>query len=482
MKTLAAALALLSLTAQAQTSITSFTPAGGNPGSAVITVLGAGLTGMTCAAVSLGAPDAICATPTILSDNKLTFKVPAQQTSSGQITVMKTDVSATSVAVFNTALTPYVPVPTPTCLPLPDLSNVHSSSQTGIGVQTVISCVAPDGTVAWWAFGGSIAEMAQVSCTQSIDWSKNAMAIVGQLWSACIDRAATPDEQGLAMGIAYHWVPRVQVIQAASPVYTIAADGSKTPYQVAGIAQTVTMAPKWGTNNSCLGPATNGYYSMAYRTSDQGVKLPATIDNPIASLSLVGAAVYGSKYAPFTLTYQDGTSTVITRQMSDWNIPQTLPGQTVVGHTTNRITATGAAQAVGAGYSLYGYTLPVDPTKTLVSLTVPSTVNIRIVGIAANPAQAPAPIVAAGATRVVMGRPGVVQTSAGFDGAGNVYDATALSSVTYNGTVFPLSVATRAFAGVVVMLPVVKTTPLSTKAAYAACSIVYAPKDIGFNQ
>ena len=54
-------------------------------------------------------------------------------------------------------------------------------------------------------------------------------------------------------------------------------------------------------------------------------------------------------------------------------------GETIVATTT--YTNTQAGGEIAGTYDLYGYQIPVDPTRTLVSVTLPSTRNVVIMAL-----------------------------------------------------------------------------------------------------
>lgn len=465
-------------------SITSFTPPGG-PTKTIVTVLGAGFTGVMCVVIN-AASGAACIIPTVLSDSKITFVVP--DSTPGAITVLNGSSATTSAQSFAWTAIPYVAGAPPTCLPAADLSNVHTASAIGVGTQTILSCVNADGTVAWWAFGGSLAELAQPACIKPIDWTQSASVVLALVWNACINRVNTPDEMVLAQSLAKTWAPRVLLTQAtASPVYTINADGAETLLSIGGVAQTVSMTNIAG--SSCGGPATidktgRSMYSMVGLTSDQGIPFASTTPQLAGSLTVLAAATNGNKPASlFTITYTDGSTSTVTQGISDWFHSAAYPGETIVAKTTKWIMPTGVEQtAPTSSLALYGYVFPLSAGKTVKSLTLPPTRNITIFGLAVNPALAPAPLSLTGANLNAISIPGTAPTLGGIDGSSHSFDATQLSSVTFNGTTFPLATGVSALSNLVEPIVLPPMAVASNKASYAQCSILQPPKDTGFIQ
>ena len=90
-----------------------------------------------------------------------------------------------------------------------------------------------------------------------------------------------------------------------------------------------------------------------------------------SGIKLLGTSTRGNRSREtFVVTYDDGTSASIVRGLSDWATPQSFPGESTALTMEHRVSSTGAFSH--GPYHLYGYTLDVDPTKTLKSLTLPA--------------------------------------------------------------------------------------------------------------
>ncbi len=100
-----------------------------------------------------------------------------------------------------------------------------------------------------------------------------------------------------------------------------------------------------------------------------------------SSVYLIGAATTtGQTKEPFVLTYNDDNGTVSeTVDMSSWSASAGYAGETIVATTPYANTQTGGEQS--GTYDLYGYQIPVDPTRTLLSVTLPSTRNVVIMAL-----------------------------------------------------------------------------------------------------
>ncbi len=81
----------------------------------------------------------------------------------------------------------------------------------------------------------------------------------------------------------------------------------------------------------------------------------------------------------FTVNYTDGTSKSFTQSISDWTTPQKYPGESVAMSTTYRNTSRGSFDHTPV--EVYGYSIPVDSTKTIRSITLPDNTNVAILAI-----------------------------------------------------------------------------------------------------
>ncbi len=100
-----------------------------------------------------------------------------------------------------------------------------------------------------------------------------------------------------------------------------------------------------------------------------------------SAVYLIGAATTtGQTNEPFILTYNDTNGPVSeTVNMSSWSASAGYAGETIVA-TTNRANTQGGGSNSGT-YDLYGYQIPADPTRTLLSVTLPSTRNVVIMAL-----------------------------------------------------------------------------------------------------
>ncbi len=98
-----------------------------------------------------------------------------------------------------------------------------------------------------------------------------------------------------------------------------------------------------------------------------------------SNVYLVGAAIAAQTNVPFVLTYSDSSTTTVPVNMSAWTASAGNAGETVIA--TMAYANNQAGNNVSGNHYLYGYQLPVDPSKTLVSVTLPSTRNVVIMAL-----------------------------------------------------------------------------------------------------
>jgi hypothetical protein len=147
----------------------------------------------------------------------------------------------------------------------------------------------------------------------------------------------------------------------------------------------------WNGNTYMLGAA-----GSADAVSGATIALPA---GKFSALSLLATAVHGNQPGQvFTVHYSDGTSKSFTQSLSDWFTPQNYAGESKALTMAYRLTQNGSPD--NRTFYLYGYTFPLDSTRTPVSLTLPNNRNVVVLAVdvtggtssaAAAPTFSPAP-------------------------------------------------------------------------------------------
>jgi hypothetical protein len=99
-----------------------------------------------------------------------------------------------------------------------------------------------------------------------------------------------------------------------------------------------------------------------------------------SALNFLGAAVNGNQPSQtFTVTYTDGTTSTFTQSFSDWVTPRKYPGEGIVISMPSRLALDGSEKNT---YShVYAYSIPVNPAKTVKSLTLPPTRNVVVLAL-----------------------------------------------------------------------------------------------------
>ena len=160
--------------------------------------------------------------------------------------------------------------------------------------------------------------------------------------------------------------------------------GSKS-YSSSAIGTTVT----WGTSTFDLGPANA---DDAVAAGGQTVFLPA---GNYASIEILALTSSGYNQAlQFWVDYSDGSQDTDTLAFSDWSHGYNGAGTNAPGETTVLTTSfnqySGGTESLGSGsVYVYGYTIPINPNKTVAKLQIGNNnaVDILAINLVAHPEQ-----------------------------------------------------------------------------------------------
>ena len=109
------------------------------------------------------------------------------------------------------------------------------------------------------------------------------------------------------------------------------------------------------------------------------VTIPLTAGS-YSSLNILAYAINGGQASQtFTIHYTNGTTSTATQSISDWGIPQGYSGETKVVTMAYRNTNTGGETSYTS--YVYGYTLPVNNSLTVSSISIPANGNVFVLGV-----------------------------------------------------------------------------------------------------
>ena len=99
-------------------------------------------------------------------------------------------------------------------------------------------------------------------------------------------------------------------------------------------------------------------------------------------LQLLAASIFGPQSGTFTVNYSDGTSSTFTQSFSDWAVNSSEPGESVVESMGYRnFNQDGGNGRDTRSLFVYGYSFALDPTKTVLSVTLPNNSDIKILAM-----------------------------------------------------------------------------------------------------
>jgi polygalacturonase len=163
------------------------------------------------------------------------------------------------------------------------------------------------------------------------------------------------------------------LVNTGSPVSGGGLDGSGYAYSETLTGSSIT----WDGAIFALGaPGT------ANAVSNATVALPP---GNYSKVDLLATGVNGNQASQvFVVNYTDGSSTRFVQSLSDWRTPQNYAGESKVLTMAYRVSPSGATDA--GPYYLYGYSLTIDGTKTVQSMTLPNNPNVVVLAVTLIPA------------------------------------------------------------------------------------------------
>jgi hypothetical protein len=167
-----------------------------------------------------------------------------------------------------------------------------------------------------------------------------------------------------------------------TPPYTNCPDAYSSNQLGLSSATPPTLTPPslnvpftFGTVNAAnCGPSTSINCTLDvvnFTTAGVAITLPAptsTQPNIYSTMIILGTAVNGSHAATITATYTDSTTNIFNQKLSDWCGFGGNANESIAVGGINRINSDGTLQ--GASCNLYAYTLALDVTRILQSITL----------------------------------------------------------------------------------------------------------------
>lgn len=245
-------------------------------------------------------------------------------------------------------------------------------------------------------------------------------------------------------------------------IYGIYTDG--TSFTTGGVdgngyaysSNLLGSAVVWNGNTFNFQPANN-----VDAWSNTTIALPA---GQYSTLNLLATGLNGSQAAQsFTVNYADGTNSIVTQSLSDWFSPQSYTGESKAVTMAYRNTSSGSKD--NRTFYLYGYALPIDSTRTVKSVLLPSNRNVVVLAYALSntsttSAASAMPVdLSSSFNRTGIYTDGTSFSSAGgLDGVGDAYSSQLLGGmVSFNKVTFNLGSANAAndvaAAGQTIALP-----------------------------
>lgn len=251
-------------------------------------------------------------------------------------------------------------------------------------------------------------------------WMHRGLALVA-LWWCCI--AAAQQNVDLAPYANTYGVDRQGTVVTGGGL-----DGLGDSYAAGLLGAALNFR---GINFSFLAPGPNSAVSARSITLPGGKNM---------ALQLLATGVRGNQLnQDFVVTYTDGSSSTFTRNLSDWYTPQQYLAESIAIQMPGRITPTGALDS--RPFYLYAYSLPLDSSKIVRSLTLPANRDVVLLSANLIPAAPSLPAVPVSLTSVAgivgIAQPGTPVPQSGLDGSGDAYDANLVGTqLSFAGALF----------------------------------------------
>lgn len=198
-----------------------------------------------------------------------------------------------------------------------------------------------------------------------------------------------------------------------------------------------------------LGPSNQ--QDAVYGSGANPIALPA---GKFSTLTILATGVNGGQNSQaVVVTYSDNTSQTFTQTFDDWSASSSCistnpcaPGETAVVTLPYADSAFSNQTRLNNLYYLYGYSFPLDASKTVSSLTLPNNRNVVLLAATLTSLSTPTVKVTPASMNVTSAQTLAVQVNvSGTSGGATPSGSVVLTSGSYASATTPLSAGTAAF-------------------------------------
>jgi hypothetical protein len=103
-----------------------------------------------------------------------------------------------------------------------------------------------------------------------------------------------------------------------------------------------------------------------------------------SKLYMLAAGVNGNqKSQTFVVTYTDGTTSTFSQGLSNWNTPQSFPGESIALTEAYRLNQNGTQD--NRTFDIFGYQFAINNAKTISTIKLPTNINVVVLGLTLVP-------------------------------------------------------------------------------------------------
>ncbi len=147
---------------------------------------------------------------------------------------------------------------------------------------------------------------------------------------------------------------------------------------------------------------------------------------PATELGFLGSGEFGTQSGTVTITYAGGSKQESTLQLADWYSDVAVPGTVIAASGLWNVPPLQVSSFGPAPVSVYYAQVPLDPSKRIVSVTLPRDPNLHLFDIGVPSAAAYATVASAANDAGLVAA--ATASEGNFDGAGHSYNSSALAA------------------------------------------------------